>query len=105
MNLWLALWGIVCLAALALCVRSLTVLRRRSPWTSAGWLLSALYFIIAIVDALRARSAPYHVDYAALVLLTAAFIVAGVHDEPQAEPWWWPNHAGLSGRERRERSP
>ncbi len=103
MNLWLVLWSVVCLAGLALSVRSAAVLRSPSAWTIAGWCFTALYFGIAGGDALRAAPAPAHVDYVALALLVAAFVIAGLRDEPQAEPWWWPGHAGLTGAERRAR--
>jgi hypothetical protein len=94
-------WGVLCAAGLLLSVRSAAVLRSGSPWSLAGWIASAGYFAIALADALRRASAPYHLDYALLAILTASFVAAGVRDERQAEPWWWPVRAGLTGRERR----
>jgi hypothetical protein len=38
-----------------------------------------------------------------LLVLTVAFVVAGVRDERQAEPWWWPTHTGPTRAEKRLR--
>ena len=103
MSPWLFLWSVVCLGGVALSVRSVAVLRSRSPWTIAGWCFTALYFAVAGIDALRAKPAAAHLDYVALALLALTFVIAGLRDEPQAEPWWWPTVAGLTGRERREK--
>jgi fucose 4-O-acetylase-like acetyltransferase len=101
MNIALFLWSALCVAGLALSLRSAVALRSGSPWSLAGWLASALYFVIALADVLRRASAPFHLDYVVLAILIATFVVAGVRDERQAEPWWWPTHAGPTGRERR----
>lgn len=95
------IWIVACIVGLALSIKSVAVLGARSRATAVGWIATAAYFVIAAVDAVRARSAPAHVDYAVLAILTIAFVVAGVRDEPQAEPWWWPRAPGLTGRERR----
>ncbi|GAC1303567.1 MAG: hypothetical protein NVSMB19_13650 [Vulcanimicrobiaceae bacterium] len=95
------LWLSVCAAGAALALRSVAVLKRGSRATALGWALTAAYFAVAASDAARMASAPYHVDYVLLAALAAAFVAAGLRDEPQAEPWWWPSHAGLSGAERR----
>ena len=91
----------IVLAALSL--RSIAVLRTRAPWTSAGWGLTFGYAVAAVVEfggpALH-RPASI-VAYAFLFALTVAFVIAGVRDEPQAEPWWWPTRAGLTRAERR----
>lgn len=95
------LWLVTCALGIALSAKSTLVLGPRSRATALGWVLTALYFVIAGVDAIRAERAPYHVDYVVLAALTIAFVVAGVRDEPQAEPWYWPNSSGLTGKERR----
>jgi len=103
MNVATALWLALCAFGFTLSVKSISVLRRRSARTVAGWVATAAYFLIAGADAVRGRPAPAHLDYVALVLLTAAFVAAGIGDEPQAEPWWWPSAAGPTGAERRAR--
>jgi len=92
-------------ALAALSARSIAVLRVRAPWTSAGWAGTLGYCVAAVVefgnDALH-RPASY-VAYAFLLALTIAFVVAGIRDEPQAEPWWWPTHVGPTRAEKRAR--
>jgi len=95
------LWLVVCASALALSLASVRVLGPRSRATQSGWIATAAYAAVAGIDLLRAQSAPLHVDYALLGALAVAFVVAGFRDEPQAEPWWRPTHAGLTGAERR----
>ncbi len=95
------LWFAACLLGAVLSLKSITVLRMRSVWTIAGWAATAVYFAIEAVAAARATHPPGHADYIALGLLTLCFVLAGIRDEPQAEPWWWPTHAGLTGAERR----
>jgi hypothetical protein len=101
MNPPLVAWSIVCAAGLGLCLRSAAVLRAGSPWSLGGWLATAGYFVLELVAAVRRTGTPFHLEYALLAALTLAFVVAGVRDERQAEPWWWPARAGLTGRERR----
>jgi hypothetical protein len=88
----------------ALSARSIAVLGGRAPWTSAGWLGTLVYCIVAAVEYSGAPMRPVWaaISYACLVALTAAFIVAGVRDEAQAEPWWWPRTLGPTRRQRRE---
>jgi hypothetical protein len=102
MTPFLLIWLVLCAAGTALSCKSVIVLGTRSRWTQVGWAATAGYFIIAGGKA-ATGTAFAHVDYGALALLTVAFVVAGMRDEPQAEPWWWPTHAGPTGRERRER--
>ena len=93
-------WLVACLAGIALSLKSASVLGARSRWTAIGWWLTLAYFALAIPRAWGAY-APLHVEYVALAALVVAFVAAGRADEPQAEPWWWPTHAGLTGAERR----
>lgn len=93
--------GIVCLLGIGLCAKSIAALGRQSPWTTAGWGFTVLYFIAAIVKASLDRALPPAAEYAALAALTVAFVVAGVRDEAQAEPWWWPDHRGLTRAQKR----
>ncbi len=103
MNPTLVAWSVLCVAGLLLSLRSVSVLRSGSPWTSVGWLLTAAYFALELGAVVRRAATPLHLDYVLLALLTLAFVAAGVRDERQAEPWWWPSGTGLTGRERRER--
>jgi hypothetical protein len=90
-------------ALAVLSVRSIVVLRGVAPWTSAGWAGTLGYCFAAGVeygdDALHRPAAM--VAYAFVVLLAVAFVVAGVRDERQAEPWWWPTRAGRTRAEKR----
>jgi hypothetical protein len=91
----------VALAALA--VRSLVVLGTRAPWTSLGWFWTFCYCVPAglrFAGLASARTATLVAD-AALVLLLVGFVVAGLRDEPQAEPWWWPVRMGLTRAQKR----
>ena len=103
MTLPIAVWLAVCLAGAALCIRSLAVLRGSAPATLLGWLASLAYFLLAGIAAARRVPAPAIADGIALATLTIAFVVAGVRDEPQAEPWWWPRRVGPTGAQRRAR--
>ena len=96
-----AAWLVLCFLGLLLAARSVAILRTGSPWTSAGWLLTALYFVLAAGKVGLNWTPPYHAEYVSLGLLTLAFVAAGVRDEPQAEPWYWPSRVGPRGRERR----
>jgi hypothetical protein len=92
----------VALAALSL--RSIVVLRSAAPWTSIGWAGTVGYGIAAACeyssDALHTPGAI--AAYAFIVILAVAFVIAGVRDEPQAEPWWWPTHVGPTRAEKRK---
>ena len=91
-------------ALAALSARSIAVLGAKAPWTSAGWAGTIGYCASAIVE----YNVPaYHVlggyaAYAFLIALAIAFAIAGVRDEPQAEPWYWPTHAGPTRAEKRQ---
>ena len=99
----LMLWLAVCAAGAALsCAASRFWAPRRRSRASAG---SRRSRISRSPGGTRCggHGAPAHADYVALAALTAAFVAAGLRDEPQAEPWWWPAGAGPTGRERRAR--
>jgi hypothetical protein len=95
------------IALIVLSVRSIAVLGAKAPWTSLGWAGTVGYAIAAALeyslDGTHATAAL--VAYAFIGLLTIAFVVAGVRDEPQAEPWWWPSHVGLTRAQRRSGTP
>jgi hypothetical protein len=101
MNIATIVIVLVGLMGIALSVKSVAVLGRDAPWTSAGWLATALYLSAAIVKATVAPTLPSAAEYAVLVALTAAFVVAGIRDERQAEPWWWPSRRGTTRAEKR----
>ncbi len=92
----------ICLAGIALSVKSVIVLGRAAPWTSAGWWITVVYFLAVIAKLLDATVVPAYLEYLVLIVLTVAFVVAGVRDEPQAEPWWWPNRRAKTRAERRQ---
>jgi len=93
---------VVYVLGIALSAKSIIVLGGRAPWTSAGWWLTIVYFIAASVKATIVSGLPTTVEYAALVALAVAFVVAGVRDEPQADPWWWPTRLGPTRAQKRE---
>ncbi len=95
----IAVVALICLLGIAVCAKSLSVLGREAPWTSAGWALTVLYFIVILVKVKRVPE-PAVLEYAALAALAIAFIVAGIRDERQAEPWWWPTRRGMTRAER-----
>jgi hypothetical protein len=86
-----------------LALRSLAVLGRRAPLTSLGWAATAGYCVAAIVEfTVFSLHRPAAVIASVFfVCLAVAFVVAGVRDERQAEPWWWPVRAGATRAERR----
>lgn len=98
------LWLTTCAAGLALSLASARVLAAPSRATRVAWLATAAYFLIAGIDDLRGASAPFRIDDVFLAVLAVAFVIAGRRDEPQAEPWQWPTHAGLTGAQRRAAS-
>ncbi|GAC1417577.1 MAG: hypothetical protein NVSMB64_27440 [Candidatus Velthaea sp.] len=73
-----------------------------SPYTMWGWILTAAYCAYELLEFAR-LPVPAHGEYVFLAALTVAFIVAGVKDEAQAEPWWWPTHRGPTRAQRRSR--
>jgi hypothetical protein len=84
----------ICVLAIVLSAKSVIVLGRAAPWTAAGWWLTIVYLVAVIAKAGWAFVVPAHLEYAVLVALTIAFVIAGIRDERQAEPWWWPTHRG-----------
>lgn len=86
-----------------LALRSLGILRRRSPWTSAAWAATAVSAGAAAVRYLNDGPAPVPMFVAEFffALLTAGFIVGAVRDEAQAEPLLWPVRVGLTRAQRR----
>jgi hypothetical protein len=93
-------------AAIAiLAIRSLTVLGTRAPWTTAGWAATAGYFT---AQSWRyAHSGPpgpiIYIAGGCFIVLAAAFLIAVVRDEPQAEPLMWPSRVGLTRAEKLHR--
>lgn len=90
-------------ALAVLSVRSIWIARQRAPLTTAAWAATFAYCIAAGVEL---SSAPAHqvasiVGYVFLVVLAVTFAIAGVRDEPQPEPWWWPVKLGRTRAERR----
>jgi hypothetical protein len=92
---------IVCLLGIALSLKSVIVLGGVAPWTSLGWWLTAVYFVEAIVKSTAVPAFPAVAEYAVLAVLAVAFVIAGIRDERQAEPWWWPNARGITRAEKR----
>lgn len=84
-----------------LSVRTLVVLGSAAPWTSLGWAFTIAYDCAASYEIVAASHVPLHVPYWFLAALIVAFVVAGVRDEPQADPWWWPRALGPTRAERR----
>ena len=86
-----------------LSIRSVMVLGRRAPFTSAGWLGALGYGAVAgyaYTGPGMSRGLMYIAD-AFFVILMVAFIIAAVRDEPQAEPWWWPARIGMTRAQKR----
>lgn len=96
------LFAVALIALTALSLRSVGVLRTRSPWTSLGWAATVGYCAAASFEL---RGPSHHlaqaVAYGFLAVLIAGFVVAGVRDEPQAEPWYWPAGPGKTRAEKR----
>jgi hypothetical protein len=92
-------WIYVALLTLlsVLSVKTLVVLRGpAAPWTFAGWVFTIGYDCAASYEIVAATHLPAHVPYWFLIALIVAFVVAGIRDEPQAEPWWWPSGLGAT---------
>ena len=81
-----------------LALRTVAVLRDAAPWTSAGWCATIAYDLTAGYELLAHARLPLHVPYWFLVALVVAFAIAGLRDEPQGEPWWWPRRLGPTRR-------
>ena len=94
---------VVDVAVAILALRSLAVLQLRAPWTSAGWVATAGYFTTAAWRYAHAdpQRGTMLVAEGFFVVLAAAFIVAVVRDEPQAEPLLWPSRVGLTRAQKR----
>jgi hypothetical protein len=88
-------------ALTVLSLRTLAILKGAAPWTSAGWAFTVLYDCTATLEIVGRQHLPLHIPYACLAALTIAFVVAGVRDEPQADPWWWPAKLALTRAQRR----
>ena len=84
-------------------LRSLAVLGKRAPWTSAGW--GATLVAAGAAVAKYAQNGPQSgaliVAEGAFAFLTACFIIAFVRDEPQAEPLLWRVRRGPPRAQRR----
>ena len=83
---------LVDLAICVLAIRSMGLLRAGSPWATAAW---AFAFVYGAAEAIAYSQPLVHrpagqVGYGALVLVAVAFIVSGIRNEPQGDPWWWP---------------
>lgn len=85
---------LICLLGIALSLKSALVAGGKAPWTAAGWWLTIVYLIAVIAKTWFGYAVPGHAEYVVLGALTIAFVIAGVRDEPQAEPWWWPVRRG-----------
>jgi uncharacterized membrane protein YhaH (DUF805 family) len=96
-------YAVLALALAALSVRSALVVRRVAPWTAAGWWLTVAYCVVVIVPLVGGPRLPFHGEYAFLIALAIAFVVAGVRDEPQAEPWYLPRAPGPRRADRARR--
>jgi len=98
------IWVVFDLLIAALAVRSILILRRGSaPFTILGWVNTIGYCIPAAIrfsGVVTWRGLILTAD-GFLVLLIVAFVVAGVRDEPQAEPWYWPERIGLTRAQKR----
>jgi thiamine pyrophosphate-dependent acetolactate synthase large subunit-like protein len=90
-------------AVAVLALRSLAVLGTRARWTSTGWLATAGYGLAAAWRYAHDGPVPgiALVTTGCFIVLTAAFIIAVVRDEPQAEPLLWPSRVGPTRAEKR----
>jgi hypothetical protein len=95
----------ICLLGIAVSAKTIAVLGTRAPWTASAWLLTAFYFVAVLVKVTRVPHLAGAIEYTILAALTVAFLVAGVRDEPQAEPWWWPKRLGLTRAQQRAPAP
>ncbi len=84
---------LICVLGIALSLRSMFV--------SLGWGFTAIYLGAVIVQVRMGHRLPGHSEYILLAALTVAFVIAGIRDEPQAEPWWWPAQRGSTRAQKR----
>jgi hypothetical protein len=101
----IAVVALICLLGIVVCAKSVSVLGNRAPWTFGAWIFTALYFLAVLIKVTRVPHLPNAIEYTILAALTVAFVVAGIRDEPQAEPWWWPKRLGLTRAQRRAPAP
>jgi hypothetical protein len=92
---------LICVLGIALSLKSMVVLGRHAVWTSVGWGFTAIYLAAVIVQVRMSHRLPGHGEYILLAALTVAFVIAGIRDEPQAEPWWWPAQRGSTRAQKR----
>lgn len=92
---------VVLTALTVLSLRTIVILERNAPWTTAGWAFTILYDGAASYEILSRTHLPLHAPYLALAGLVVTFVIAGVLDEPQGDPWWWPSGLALTRAERR----
>jgi hypothetical protein len=87
-----------------LAVRSFMVLGRQAPWTSLGWAATTGYFASAAWryahDGQQQRGVLL-LSGILFAVLAAAFLIAVIRDEPQAEPLLWPTRVGLTRAQKR----
>jgi hypothetical protein len=99
------LWALVDAAVAVVAIRSILLVRGRSPFTALGWFLAFWYGVVQAVrfsspeNDLQRLAGP--VAYWLMIGLALAFIVGSFRDERQAEPWWWPVRLGRTRAERR----
>jgi len=108
MNVYAVVIGLALVALAAISLRSLQFTWKISPWTSVGWAATVVYCLIdlaRIVFVPEGENFPVlpHADWGMLLVLTVGFIIAGVRDERQAEPWYWPRGRGATRAERTRR--
>lgn len=99
-----AMWVAFDLLIATLAVRSILILRgARAPFTILGWVGTLGYCIpagIRFSELVTSRALILTAD-GFLVLLIVAFVIAGLRDEPQSEPWYWPERVGPTRAEKR----
>jgi hypothetical protein len=95
------LYAALLTALTILSIRTLVVLKTAAPFTSGGWAFTILYDCTATAEIATHTHAPFALAYVFLAALIIAFAIAGVRDEPQADPWYWPRALGLTRAERR----
>lgn len=94
--------GVLVIALAWLSVRSMAVTRRRAPWTFWAWAATLAYCVYVYIKMtpIFAARIPEHGEYVFLLALTILFVVAGIKDEPQAEPWYLPSRLSKTRAEK-----